>query len=117
MVDSSMYAAFRRGFRRVGTSDSSDPFRRSAANQFGYDAAVVNAGVEGGREVGVVLWQGIDAGFIDRTVNGVGWLAMQLGRGLRVIQTGYVRNYAMMMTFGGILIIGIALATYLAVGR
>ena len=93
------------------------PFRRSALNQFGYDAAVMNAGVEGGREVGVVLWQGIDAGFIDRVVNGVGWTAMQFGRGLRVIQTGYVRNYAMMMTFGGILIIGIALATYLAVGR
>ncbi len=86
------------------------PFRRLAGNQFGYDAAVVNAGVEGGREVGIVLWKGFDAGIIDGIVNGIGWLAREFGRGLRVIQTGYVRNYAMMMTFGAILILGIALA-------
>lgn len=110
------YLVYRKGLPKSEGWDLNkwSPFRRWAGNQFGYDAAVVTAGVEGGGEAANLLWQGFDVKVIDGIVNGLGWAAQQLGRGLRVIQTGYVRNYAMMMTFGGILILGIALAAYLS---
>jgi NADH-quinone oxidoreductase subunit L len=82
------------------------PFRRSAANQFGYDALVVNSGVQGGGEIGFSLWKYFDAGIVDGIVNGLGWGAKQLGRGLRTVQTGYVRVYAMSMALGAVGIVG-----------
>jgi NADH-quinone oxidoreductase subunit L len=108
------YIVYRRGLPKKEGWDLNkwSPFRRAAANQFGYDSMIVNAGVEGGGEIGGLLWRQVDAGFIDGIVNGVGWVAKQFGRSLRKLQTGYVRNYAMMMTFGGLLILGISLYVY-----
>ena len=37
----------------------------------------------------------MDHDTIDGAVNGVAWLVRQGGRGLRKLQTGYVRNYAL----------------------
>ncbi len=37
----------------------------------------------------------VDQGVVDGGVNGVAWLTRQVGRGLRRLQTGYVRNYAL----------------------
>jgi NADH-quinone oxidoreductase subunit L len=93
------------------------PFRRWAGNQFGFDAAIVNSGVEGGGEIGVGIWKVLDVGIVDGIVNGLGALAMGAGRALRKLQTGYVRSYAMSMTFGGILIIAIIISVYMAGGR
>lgn len=93
------------------------PFRKWAGNQFGYDAAVVQAGVEGGGELGVgVAWKTIDVGVVDGIVNGLASTTKGAGALLRKIQTGYVRNYAMMMAFGAILVIGISLLVYVSGG-
>ena len=51
-----------------------------------------------------------DAGVIDGAVNGVGVLVRDAGRGLRRVQTGLVRNYALAVV-GGM----VALLTYLLV--
>ena len=82
------------------------PFRRWAGAQFGYDAALMKAGVDVGGQVGNAIWQRFDVGVVDGIVNGVAWLAGAVGRGLRALQTGYVRGYALLMLIGGVGIIG-----------
>lgn len=76
------------------------PWRRSAANQFGYDSSLVRAGTEGGGEIATAIWRYFDAGFIDGIVNGVGVGMKRIGEVFRAFQTGYVRSYALMMLFG-----------------
>jgi NADH-quinone oxidoreductase subunit L len=89
-------------------------FRKSASNQFGYDAAIVNSGVEGGGDIGNGIWKVFDVGLVDGIVNGLGSVTMGAGRLLRKFQTGYVRSYAMSMTFGGILILAIVVGLYMS---
>jgi len=68
-----------------------------------YDAAVVQpiriVSQEG-------LWKGVDAGFIDRSVNGVGDLVGIFSRAMRRMQTGSVRAYAASLFVGVVLILG-----------
>jgi NADH-quinone oxidoreductase subunit L len=52
------------------------------------------------------LWKGIDVGLVDGIVNGIGSFVVALGSLTRNIQTGFVRNYAAFMLFGGLIVIG-----------
>ncbi len=99
------YLMYRKGLPKSEGWDLSKwgTFRKWAGNQFGYDAAVVNSGVEGGGELGTGIWKVFDVGIVDGVVNGIGSVTMGAGRLLRKFQTGYVRSYAMSMAFGGIL--------------
>ncbi|HEY3782731.1 MAG TPA: NADH-quinone oxidoreductase subunit L [Fimbriimonadaceae bacterium] len=108
------YLIYRKGLPKREGWDLNlwSPFRKSAANQFGFNDMLMNAGVEGGGELGNAIWKVFDVKIIDGIVNGLGALAMGLGGLFRKIQTGYVRNYAMAMTFGGLLILAIALGAY-----
>src|SRR5262249_33804288 len=63
-----------------------------------YDAIIVWPIVRGSREF---LWKFIDAGVIDGAVNGVGALVRGSAKGLRHMQTGYVRVYAVWILLGG----------------
>src|SRR5262249_39108655 len=47
----------------------------------------------------------VDRGVIDGAVNGVGALFRGLGGGLRKVQTGLVRNYALAIVFGAVLLL------------
>jgi NADH-quinone oxidoreductase subunit L len=76
------------------------PWRLAARNQFGYDAAMVGASVEGGTDVGNVLWRSFDSRLIDGTVNGVAGLFGFIGTQLKRVQTGFARTYALMMLVG-----------------
>ncbi len=67
-----------------------------------YDAAVVKPVVGGSR---VVLWKGMDVGFIDGMVNGVGALARRTGAVLRLLQSGNIRSYATWVLFGSVVVI------------
>jgi NADH-quinone oxidoreductase subunit L len=67
-----------------------------------YDVAVVKPLVIGSRDV---LWKGVDAGFIDGTVNGVGERAQGLGSILRLLQSGNIRSYATWVLLGSVLVI------------
>ena len=68
-----------------------------------YDAALVQpiriASQDG-------LWKGIDAGLIDRAVNGIGEAVGGSSRVLRRMQTGSVRAYAASLFVGVVLILG-----------
>jgi NADH-quinone oxidoreductase subunit L len=68
-----------------------------------YDAAVVQP-IHIISEDG--LWKGVDAGVIDRAVNGVGRAVGGSGEVLRRVQTGSVRTYAASLFFGVVLILG-----------
>ncbi len=81
-------------------------WRKAAANQFGYDNTLVRSSTEGGGEIAFAMWKYIDAGFIDKVVNGVGIAAQKFGGIFRAFQTGYVRSYALMMLFGTVGLIG-----------
>jgi NADH-quinone oxidoreductase subunit L len=52
------------------------------------------------------LWKGFDLGFIDGAVNAIGSVIVELGTLLRGMQVGFVRSYAAMILFGGLLVIG-----------
>jgi NADH-quinone oxidoreductase subunit L len=92
------------------------PFRRLAGQQFGYDNAVVTAGVTGGGDFAKALWRYFDVAVIDGAVNGVGWLAQRVGSGLRLAQTGFVRTYAAWMLGGGVAIIASVIYIYMRIG-
>ncbi len=47
----------------------------------------------------------VDLGLIDGIVNGFGWLANRISGGMRRIQTGYVRTYAITFLFGVVVVI------------
>jgi NADH-quinone oxidoreductase subunit L len=68
-----------------------------------YDTAVVQP-VKIVSEDG--LWKGVDAGLIDRLVNGVGGLVSGSGEVLRLFQTGSVRMYATSLFLGAVVILG-----------
>lgn len=95
---------YRKGLPPRETYDESkwSPFRKAARNQFGYDAALMDAGVNGGREIGLAMWKGVDAGLIDGLVNGLAWTVGRVGDLVRRVQTGFVRSYALMMLLGGV---------------
>ena len=94
---------------------SYDVLSNLAANQFFYDKAMVDGAVDGGREIGLGLWKGIDVRIIDGLVNGAGQLVEALGKLFRVAQTGFVRGYALLMLVGGVGILGwLGYAHYIA---
>jgi NADH-quinone oxidoreductase subunit L len=51
-----------------------------------------------------------DQHVVDGAVRGIAWVAVALGRGLRLIQNGYVRSYAAVMVAGVIVLVAIVLA-------
>jgi NADH-quinone oxidoreductase subunit L len=60
--------------------------------------------VIGGRIAGAIWW--FDTTVVDGTVNGVGRLTVDAGRGLRRVQTGRVQNYALGIAIGLIVMAG-----------
>jgi NADH-quinone oxidoreductase subunit L len=52
-----------------------------------------------------VLWRGIDMGAIDGFVNGLAGAVGRFSSVTRRVQTGYVRNYALAMLFGAVILV------------
>jgi NADH-quinone oxidoreductase subunit L len=50
-----------------------------------------------------MCWQFFDLRIVDGAVNGVAWVLGALGQGLRPLQTGFVRNYALYLLLGVVL--------------
>lgn len=73
---------------------------------WGIDDAYAAAVGGPGRAGAVALASGVDAGLVDGAAMGVGGLVRAGGRRLRAIQTGYVRNYAMGIAFGTVMLLG-----------
>ncbi|MDR4498888.1 MAG: NADH-quinone oxidoreductase subunit L [Candidatus Scalindua sp.] len=70
-----------------------------------YDATIVNPTIKSS----FFLWRWIDVRIIDGFVNGVARFVELKSEVLRLFQTGFVRNYALSMLLGGIIIIICAL--------
>jgi NADH-quinone oxidoreductase subunit L len=67
-----------------------------------YDAAFVEPIVHGSR---TVLWRGADVRLIDGLVNGIGRWSRGIGRGLRLVQSGYIRSYAAWVVLGSVIVV------------
>jgi NADH-quinone oxidoreductase subunit L len=52
------------------------------------------------------LWKGIDVGFIDGIVNGIGHAVAELGSVARRLQLGFVRGYAAFILLGALVVLG-----------
>ncbi len=66
-----------------------------------YDATIVEPTVKGS----FFLWKIVDVRIIDGFVNSVARLTILKGEVLKLFQTGFVRNYALSILLGGIIII------------
>jgi NADH-quinone oxidoreductase subunit L len=66
-----------------------------------YDATIVKPTVKGS----FFLWKVVDVRIIDGFVNAVARLTILNGEVLRLFQTGFVRNYALSILLGGIIIL------------
>lgn len=66
-----------------------------------YDTLFVNST----KKISVQLWKRVDTGMIDGSVNGIARLVGGIGSVLRLLQTGYIRNYAFYIVIGCIFII------------
>ncbi len=64
------------------------------------------------KKIAIVLWRRVDIQIIDGSVNGIARLVGWFGNILRLLQTGYVRNYAFYIVIGCICII-----VYVALGK
>jgi len=67
-----------------------------------YNAVVVQPLLRGSE----VLSDLFDMKGIDGLVNGVGWVIVATGKGVRRIQTGFVQNYALFMGMGILILLG-----------
>jgi NADH-quinone oxidoreductase subunit L len=73
-----------------------------------YDNAIVNPM----RRLAMYLWRVIDVKVIDGTVLGIAHGVDELSRGLRTVQTGLVRNYALAIALGMVVIVGVYFAAF-----
>ena len=64
-----------------------------------YDAVAARGFVRGGEKV---LWRGVDATMIDGLVNGAGTGMAAASRTVRVVQSGLVRSYALLILGGAV---------------
>ena len=70
-----------------------------------YDRVVVQPILRASR----FCWKVIDATIIDGAVNAVGWVARGFGWGISMFQTGSVNTYALILTVGVLVILGVSI--------
>ena len=90
-----------------------NPLYRILIAKWGFDALYEGVFVRfGERFARTILWRTVDAGLIDGTVTGFAKLVGGLSHVGRLVQTGYVRNYALGMLVGVVVIVLGLLATW-----
>ena len=67
-----------------------------------YDAVIVKPLIGISR---AFLWRGVDAGFIDGIVNGVGSRSRGVGNILKLLQSGNIRSYAAWVVLGSVILL------------
>ncbi len=106
-----LFGAFRRAGSRArvesltGASSATRFLYRATLNKWWFDDLNhLLFIVIGGRVAAAIWW--FDRVIVDGTVNGVGRLTVDAGRGLRLVQTGRVQNYALGIAIGLIVMAG-----------
>jgi NADH-quinone oxidoreductase subunit L len=91
---------------RVRALSARVPFLyRASLNKWWFDDLYDLLFIRIGGRVAAALWW-FDRVVIDGTVNGIGALTSDAGRGLRRVQTGHVQNYALGIAIGLIVMAG-----------
>ena len=60
--------------------------------------------VDSCKRLGTILWRQFDEAVVDRTVNLVAAVMRVLGGGLRLLQTGFVQDYALGIVLGAVIV-------------
>jgi NADH-quinone oxidoreductase subunit L len=92
---------------RAGVASALRPALRVFAAKYYWDDvynAFVRRVVVRGSEL--VLWEGVDARVIDGAVNRTATLTGALAQVLRPLQTGFVRQYALLILAGAVVLLG-----------
>jgi NADH-quinone oxidoreductase subunit L len=84
---------------------AASPMYRGSLNLWYIDQTFNAIFIRGGGKYANALWQWIDRGLIDGTVNGLAAATAVLSEGFRRVQTGYIRAYAMTMLIGVVLVV------------
>jgi NADH-quinone oxidoreductase subunit L len=74
--------------------------RVGMSNQFGFDKLLVQSSVDGGRQLVTGLDENVDKGLMNGIGLGAGQAASGLAGIIRMLQTGFVRMYALVMLGG-----------------
>jgi len=82
-----------------------NPLYRGAASLWGVDGFFYRVFVTEGGRLANFIWQGIDRFVIDGLVNLLAYVTAFFSEVFRRVQTGYVRNYALSMLIGVVLIV------------
>ncbi len=81
-------------------------------SKWGFDAFYDFVFVRLGGIFATVLWKVVDNWIVEGLTSGWGYLATSAGKVFRRAQTGYVRNYALVMLFGVVLLVAGMLVTW-----
>jgi len=98
-------AWMRYGARQADFRPSANPVAALLAHAYYVDALYDVAIVRPLVALGSGLRRGVEGVALDGGTRGVGWLAAQASRGMSKLQTGYVRNYALVIFLGAAIIV------------
>ncbi len=98
--DQTYFRLFENPFNRMA-----DFFANTLDWDFWHDYVHDKVLYRGFNAIANLLSNPVDLGIIDGVVNGAGWAANRISGGMRRIQTGYVRTYAITFLFGVVLVI------------
>jgi len=73
-------------------------------NKWWWDAIYNGIFLRLGGIFAMLLWKVVDAGIVNGTIEGLGWIVGGISKLSRKLQTGYVRNYALAMLLGVIVL-------------
>jgi NADH-quinone oxidoreductase subunit L len=88
------------------------PLRRAQRDQFGFDQFVTMMGNQGGGDLAGGVADLVDRPIIDGSVGGTAVAARYVGGVLRLLQTGLVRFYALMMLVGAVALVSYFLIAF-----
>jgi NADH-quinone oxidoreductase subunit L len=97
-------------YHRGPLPDEAGGFWSAAVDGYGVDGFYGRVIVAPGKAIAVWSATVLDAKIIDGAVNGAGWATRALGRGLRPLQTGFVRSYGLVVFAGAVGLIVLLLA-------
>jgi NADH-quinone oxidoreductase subunit L len=114
----SMYSKKQESGELVFEAKGSQPAWHLSASRLWYvDSFFYMIFVERGGQWATTLWKRIDQGLVDGVVNGLGAITAYFSEVFRRAQTGYVRNYAMGMLLGIVVVVGLILGSKFGAGH
>ncbi|MGH2729025.1 MAG: NADH-quinone oxidoreductase subunit L, partial [Actinomycetota bacterium] len=108
-VARALYLSRSGGLRRRALERRFGPLIVAARNKFYVDEFYGAVVVRPAKGLAVFLAERVDVGVIDGVVNGTGTLVARTAEGLRRLQTGYVRGYAVTFLVGVVVVTSILL--------